>query len=107
MKKLIRALLSRFKKTKTNPEVERKREICRTCPFNSKNSSKKTFKIFLIQKLSKLYSILTNKAEEVVAIDGVFMVCKKSDNLNFDTKFNGFHNYDLNLGFDVLASLPK
>ena len=64
MKKLIRALLSRFKKTKTNPEVERKREICRTCPFNSKNSSKKTLKISLIQKLSKLYSILTNRAEE-------------------------------------------
>ena len=35
--------------------------------------------------------------EEVVAIDGVFMVIKRDENILFDSTLKGFHNYDLNI----------
>ena len=35
--------------------------------------------------------------DEVVIIDGVFMVGKTDENINFDERLIGFHNYDLNL----------
>ena len=37
---------------------------------------------------------------EVAAIDGVFMVMKKQNNICFNNKLNGFHNYDLNASFE-------
>lgn len=43
-----------------------------------------------------------NTIEEVVAIDGVFMAARKTDNIFFSKKMTGFHNYDLNLSFEYL-----
>lgn len=37
---------------------------------------------------------------EVAAIDGVFMVMKKENNIFFNEKLSGFHNYDLNISFE-------
>lgn len=38
--------------------------------------------------------------EEVMAIDGVFMVMRKDDCIHFNPKMKGFHNYDLNLSLE-------
>lgn len=38
--------------------------------------------------------------EEVVVIDGVFMVLKKDDKIIFDKIMIGYHNYDLNISFE-------
>lgn len=40
--------------------------------------------------------------EEVVAIDGVFMVARKDERIRFLESLTGFHNYDLNLSFEYL-----
>jgi glycosyltransferase involved in cell wall biosynthesis len=40
--------------------------------------------------------------EEVVAIDGVFMVARKDERIRFLESLKGFHNYDLNLSFEYL-----
>jgi glycosyltransferase involved in cell wall biosynthesis len=45
---------------------------------------------------------VNSRLEEVVAIDGVFMVSKKTDNIKFNEDLKGFHNYDLNLSFEYL-----
>jgi len=37
---------------------------------------------------------------EVVVIDGVFMVLKKSIDIMFNEKMIGYHNYDLNISFE-------
>jgi len=42
-----------------------------------------------------------NSIEEVVIIDGVFMVLRRQKNLFFSTILKGFHNYDLNISFEV------
>lgn len=39
---------------------------------------------------------------EVVVIDGVFMVLRKSVNIGFNNKMEGFHNYDSNLSFECM-----
>lgn len=41
--------------------------------------------------------------EEVVVIDGVFMVMRKIKDILFNTKMKGFHNYDLNISFEFNA----
>ena len=38
--------------------------------------------------------------EEVVVIDGVFMVLRKDTAIGFDETIGGFHNYDLNISFE-------
>ena len=38
--------------------------------------------------------------EEVVVIDGVFMVLRKDDKIIFDKIMIGYHNYDLNISFE-------
>ena len=43
----------------------------------------------------------TNSIAEVVVVDGVFMVLRKQKDLFFSNKLNGFHNYDLNISFEV------
>jgi glycosyltransferase involved in cell wall biosynthesis len=40
--------------------------------------------------------------EEVIAIDGVFMVARKDPRIKFNTTMQGFHNYDLNMSFEYL-----
>lgn len=40
--------------------------------------------------------------EEVVAIDGVFMMARKDNSIRFLECLTGFHNYDLNLSFEYL-----
>lgn len=45
--------------------------------------------------------ILNNDIEEVVVIDGVFMMMKRIDQYEFDTSFTGFHNYDIDLSIAV------
>lgn len=44
----------------------------------------------------------TSPLEEVVAIDGVFMVARKDERIRFLESLKGFHNYDLNLSFEYL-----
>lgn len=48
-----------------------------------------------------------NNIEEVVAIDGVFMVMPKKDNVFFSHKMKGFHNYDLDISFKVKKNGKK
>jgi hypothetical protein len=36
---------------------------------------------------------------EVVVVDGVFMVMRKVDCIQFDRSMTGFHNYDMNISF--------
>lgn len=38
--------------------------------------------------------------EEVVVIDGVFMVMRKVDGILFNTNMKGYHNYDLNISLE-------
>lgn len=38
-----------------------------------------------------------NKNEEVVVIDGVFMIARKTNKIKFQSSIEGFHGYDLNL----------
>lgn len=45
--------------------------------------------------------------EEVVAIDGVFMAMRKADAFLFNEKLGGFHNYDLDLSFNVKRNNKK
>lgn len=44
----------------------------------------------------------TDVLEEVVVIDGVFMVTRSNDGVRFNEQFIGFHNYDLNLSFEYI-----
>lgn len=39
---------------------------------------------------------------EVVIIDGVFMVLRKKTELFFSREYKGFHNYDFNISFEIL-----
>ncbi|WP_035141641.1 glycosyltransferase [Flavobacterium daejeonense] len=48
-----------------------------------------------------------NTIEEVVVIDGVFMVAKKLSFLRFNEKMFGFHNYDMNLSLECLINNYK
>ena len=52
----------------------------------------------------KLNFISGNEIEEVKALDGVFMACKKNvyDKIKFDESIKGFHGYDLI--FSLMAS---
>lgn len=43
-----------------------------------------------------------NPLEELVVIDGFFMVIKKECQVYFNVTLKGFHNYDLNISFEVL-----
>lgn len=43
-----------------------------------------------------------NILEEVVVIDGVFMIAKRIENFSFDESIGNFHNYDLNLCFEYI-----
>jgi hypothetical protein len=42
----------------------------------------------------------SNPLQEVVTIDGVFMVLRKNTNIIFSSHLTGFHNYDMNLCFE-------
>lgn len=46
------------------------------------------------------YGFGKNPIEEVVVIDGVFMVMRKEDKISFHKSMTGFHNYDLNISFE-------
>jgi hypothetical protein len=48
-----------------------------------------------------------NSREEVVVIDGVFMALRKQTKLNFSEELKGFHNYDLNISFEVIMNKFK
>lgn len=41
-----------------------------------------------------------NKIVEVAVIDGVFIAMKNNNALRFNSKMQGFHNYDLNISFE-------
>lgn len=57
-------ILSRIKNPKEDKETSRKREICRTCEYNSKNIEKIPLKKLLIKKLSDFYSYIMGRADE-------------------------------------------
>lgn len=42
----------------------------------------------------------SKSVEKVVAVDGVFMVSKKSIGISFRESFSGFHNYDISFSLD-------
>lgn len=48
------------------------------------------------------FGFKNNSMQEVVTIDGVFMVLRKDLNIIFNSEMNGFHNYDLNLSFECV-----
>lgn len=59
IQKIKTIALSRFKKTKDEDYVKERREICRTCPLNTKNQEKVNLKIKLIKFISDLYTFVT------------------------------------------------
>lgn len=46
------------------------------------------------------YGFKNVNISEVVTIDGVFMIMKRSLNIFFNTALKGFHNYDLNISLE-------
>ena len=68
--------------------------------------NKEEFQINIIQhykdedKRKLDFGFKENSLVEVAAIDGVFMVMKKQNNIFFNEKLSGFHNYDLNISFE-------
>lgn len=72
--KLIRTIiLSRIKKTKPSELVEYKREICKTCEYNTLNLESIPPLKLILKKLSDFYSWITGKAE--VDVLGNCSVC--------------------------------
>lgn len=53
------------------------------------------------------YGFDKNAYEEVVVIDGVFMVLKKGCFNKFDSSMTGFHSYDLNISFEIINNNYK
>lgn len=49
------------------------------------------------------YGFESEAFHEAVVIDGVFMALRKEVDVRFNSKFQGFHGYDLVLCFEVLA----
>jgi hypothetical protein len=64
MKILKTIILSRFKKPREEEETERRRGICKVCPFNSKNVHKIPLTKLVLKKLSDFYSWITGNADE-------------------------------------------
>jgi hypothetical protein len=64
MKILKTIILSRFKKPREEGETERRRGICKVCPFNSKNVHKIPLTKLVLKKLSDFYSWITGNADE-------------------------------------------
>jgi len=52
-------LKSRFKKQTEEDWIEQRREICRVCPLNTKNSKSTTLKVKIYKHLSDFYTWLT------------------------------------------------
>ena len=46
------------------------------------------------------YGFEQGNSVEVAMIDGVFMAMRKNEQIRFDTKMKGFHNYDLNISLE-------
>jgi hypothetical protein len=80
------------------------------CPHNQKAAN-------LIQhfnaerKVTWNYGFEQENNVEVAVIDGVFMSMRKTENIQFDTNLNGFHNYDLSIslnfkknGYKIIAT---
>jgi len=68
------------------------------CPNKYKN-------INIIQHLNNkkekwYYGFEDSNLSTVVAIDGVFMVLRRKNELNFNKKIKGYHNYDLNISLE-------
>ena len=51
-------------------------------------------------KVKMISGFQNNLDTEVVVIDGVFMVMRKDNRIQFDRTITGFHNYDLNVSFE-------
>jgi len=64
MAKLWRIIKSRFEKETGEYWILERREICRTCPYNSNNSQKSTFKQKVYKILSNFYTLLTRSENE-------------------------------------------
>jgi len=60
-KKIWKILLSRFKRNKNEQWVKERREVCKNCPYNSKNSKKHNI---LLEKLSHLLDYITLSEKE-------------------------------------------
>lgn len=64
LRKLKIIILSRLNKPKYNSEIKRRRSICLGCKYNSGNSEKANYKIFIIRKLSRILSFIFGKIKE-------------------------------------------
>lgn len=64
MKKLITIIKSRLTKPKTDKEIERKRAICASCEYNSKNMENISIYKKALKSLSDFYSRITGNADE-------------------------------------------
>lgn len=61
---ISRIIKSRFKKNKEEDWVEKRRQTCKACPYNSKNVEKIPFDKRVIIYLSDFYSWICGKKKE-------------------------------------------
>lgn len=66
MKKLTTIIKSRLTKPKTDKEIERKRAICASCEYNTKNMEKISLYKKVLKSLSDFYSRISGNAEDDV-----------------------------------------
>lgn len=59
MNKLLIILRSRFQKETGEEYIKKRREVCKTCEYNSLNSPRQIFKHKLYKNLSNFYTWLT------------------------------------------------
>lgn len=64
MKKIITIIKSRLTKPRTDKEIERKRAICASCEYNTKNMEKISLYKRVLKSLSDFYSWVMNKKDE-------------------------------------------
>lgn len=63
-KTILTIIKSRFKKESEESErIKNKRNICKTCPFNSLNMEKIPLKKRILKQLSDFYSYITGNSE--------------------------------------------
>lgn len=59
LSKIRTVYLSRFKKTKKQPWIEERTEICNSCEFNTKNINEISFKQKVARVLSNILTLVT------------------------------------------------
>jgi len=70
---------------------------------NSANKMLNIIQHFPDKRVKRLnYGFNESNLQDAVVVDGVFMVLRKIENLKFSESLKGYHNYDLNISFEVI-----